>query len=182
MDSCFGARSLFGGHSSTDTLFSSTQLEVIQDLDLYFIRQIAHSLGGLPQRLIGDHVEVERRKSSVGWPTGFHLGGCPKRGGRSLLERGWCSGRRRLARGVRKFDRSPAAACGPPCEQPAGRAGSACKGAPRTALRGLVILALPATDSSVLMAAIRAKYGTKARDTSDGSFIYQDGLAVVFYC
>ncbi|KAH7983379.1 hypothetical protein HPB52_011526 [Rhipicephalus sanguineus] len=45
MDSCFGARSLFGGHSSTDTLFSSTQLEVIQDLDLYFIRQIAHSLG-----------------------------------------------------------------------------------------------------------------------------------------
>ncbi|KAL1432284.1 hypothetical protein MTO96_013603 [Rhipicephalus appendiculatus] len=45
MDSCFGARSLFGGHSSADTLFSSTQLEVIQDLDLYFIRQIAHSLG-----------------------------------------------------------------------------------------------------------------------------------------
>lgn len=44
MDSCFGARSLFG-HSGTDTLFSSTQLEVIEDLDLYFIRQIAHSLG-----------------------------------------------------------------------------------------------------------------------------------------
>ncbi|KAL3182894.1 hypothetical protein MRX96_006695 [Rhipicephalus microplus] len=52
MDSCFGARSLFGGHSSTDTLFSSTQLEVIQDLDLYFIRQIAHSLGALGMRVI----------------------------------------------------------------------------------------------------------------------------------
>lgn len=42
MDSCFGPRGLFG-HSSADTLFSSTTLDVIQDLDLYFIRQIAHN-------------------------------------------------------------------------------------------------------------------------------------------
>ncbi|XP_077544219.1 rhotekin-2-like isoform X2 [Haemaphysalis longicornis] len=64
MDSCFGARSLFGGHSSTDTLFSTTQLEVIQDLDLYFIRQIAHSLGeyDLEQKI---DLEIKMREGTT---------------------------------------------------------------------------------------------------------------------
>lgn len=45
MDSCLGARGLFGHSSSSDAAFGSRQLEVIQDLDLYFIRQIARGLG-----------------------------------------------------------------------------------------------------------------------------------------
>lgn len=63
MDSCFGARSLFG-HSGTDTLFSSTQLEVIEDLDLYFIRQIAHSLGeyDLEQKI---DLEIKMREGTT---------------------------------------------------------------------------------------------------------------------
>lgn len=63
MDSCLGARGLFG-HSSSDSLFSNRQLEVIQDLDLYFIRQIAHNLGeyNLEQKI---ELEIKMREGTT---------------------------------------------------------------------------------------------------------------------
>lgn len=64
MDSCLGARGLFGHSSSSDAAFGSRQLEVIQDLDLYFIRQIARGLGeyNLEQKI---DLEIKMREGTT---------------------------------------------------------------------------------------------------------------------
>ncbi|EEC02258.1 hypothetical protein IscW_ISCW000996 [Ixodes scapularis] len=78
MDSCLGARGLFGHSSSSDAAFGSRQLEVIQDLDLYFIRQIARGLGvdafasdeTVRRKLTGELARELRRERFQAVPTG----------------------------------------------------------------------------------------------------------------